>query len=231
MPASIQEMVHAVESATEPVAARFDDGPPLNGPAVVLPSAFNPPTRAHIHLLQCAAEAMEATPAALLTTRNVAKKTQGASHVQRVEMLLAARSALAGLAVLASNQARIIDQAAVLASAYPRASFAMVVGYDTLVRLFDPVYYGDMETELTPFFAAHRVVATNRADHGIDEVADYITGLPGAFRERIVALEIDDHHASLSSTVARGHAADGLDSHALLPGVADYVRSHRLYRS
>lgn len=166
----------------------------------------------------------------MLTTRNVSKDTHGASHLQRVEMLLAARRSLPGLAVLACNQARIIDQADALATAFPEAEFAMIVGYDTLVRLFDPVYYTDMAQELARFFDRHRLVATNRAEAGVDEVEACIAANAATYRERITVLEIDDHHASLSSTVARGHAADGEDSHALLPEVAAYVRAHSLYR-
>lgn len=196
----------------------------------MLPSAFNPPTRAHFRLLEAAAEAMNGTPAAMLTTRNVAKGTHGASHVQRMEMLLAAWKSLPGLAVLACNQARIIDQAAVLAETFPGVEFAIIVGYDTLVRLFDPVYYEDMDAELAPFFARNRLAATNRAEHRIDEVEAYVAAQAAGIRERITLLEIDDDHASLSSTAARLHAADGLDSHVLLPEVAAYVRVHRLYR-
>ncbi|MBA4180165.1 MAG: hypothetical protein C0506_06200 [Anaerolinea sp.] len=230
MTASLRHLIQRVESTPEPLVVRCDDGAPFAGPVVVLPSAFNPPTRAHIHLLETAARSLEATPAALLTTKNVAKEAHGADHLQRVEMLLAACRSLPRLAVLVSNQARIIDQAAVLSAAFPLAEFAMVVGYDTLVRLFDPMYYADMEAELGLFFAAHRLVATNRAEHGIDEVEAYLASVPAAFQGRILALAIDDHHASLSSTAARGHAAQGVDSHALLPEVAEYVRRHRLYR-
>ena len=230
MPIRLPRLIRSVESAPGPVAVRCDDGAPLRGPVTVLPSAFNPPTRAHVHLLKAAADALEATPAALLTTKNVAKESHGANHVQRVEMLLAARRSVPGLVVLASNQARIVDQAAVLSAAFPLAEFAMVVGYDTLVRLFDPVYYRDMEAELAPFFAAHRVVAANRAEHGVDEVEGYIRQLPAAFRARIVALEIDDDHAALSSTAARGHAAEGVESDVLPSEVAEYVRRHGLYR-
>ena len=231
MPSTLPQLIHSVESTADPLVVRCDESGVLRGAVAVLPSAFNPPTRAHLYLLKAAAEELEATPAALLTTKNVAKEAHGANHVQRVEMLLAARQSLPGLVVLASNQARIIDQAAVLNAAFPSAEIAMVVGYDTLVRLFDPVYYGNMEAELAPFFAAHRVVAANRAEHGVDEVETYIRGVPERFRERIVALEIDDDHAALSSTAARGHAADGVESDVLPPEVAEYVRRHGLYRA
>ena len=196
----------------------------------VLPSAFNPPTRAHFHLLTASAQRLNASPAALLTTRNVAKGLTGASHEQRIEMLLVARKAVPTLAVLAANQARIVDQAAVLRESYPAASFDFVLGHDTLVRLFEPSYYGDMAAELASFFEHHRVVVTNRAAHSIVEVEAFLSATAAPFAERITLLEIDDHHASLSSTAARGHAASGGDGPSLTPEVADYIRKQGLYR-
>lgn len=222
--------IRLLELATAPVVERFDAPAPLIGPVAVLPSAFNPPTRAHLHLLALSAELLSATPAALLTTRNVAKGLTGASHAQRIEMLLTAKAAVPTLAVLAANQARIVDQAAVLRESYPAASFAFVLGHDTLVRLFEPSYYGDMAAELASFFEHHQLVVTNRAAHSIAEVEAFLSAAAAPFAERITLLEIDDHHASLSSTAARGHAASGGDAPSLTLEVAEYVRAQRLYR-
>lgn len=222
--------IRRLELAAGPTVERFDDAAPLTGAVAVLPSAFNPPTRAHLHLLAVSAALVGATQAALLTTRNVAKELTGASHEQRVEMLLVAKATTPALAVLAANQARIVDQAALLRSAFPRATFAFVLGHDTFVRLFDPSYYGDMAAELAPFFEDHRLVVTNRAQHSIGEVEEFVAAHAARFATRITLLEIDEHHASLSSTVARGHAAAGSETPSLTPEVADYVRSHGLYR-
>lgn len=228
--AGLLSQVDLVERAGGPAVARFDAAAPLTGLVALLPSAFNPPTRAHLHLLASSAERLGATPAALLTTRNVDKAATGASYLQRVEMLLLARSTNPELAVLASNQARIVDQAAVLRTSFPLATFAFVVGHDVLVRLFDSSYYGDMAAELEPFFREHTVIATNRADHPIEEVAEFIAARAGRFAPRISVMVIDDAHAALSSTAARSDAATGDDAPALTAEVAAYVRERGLYR-
>ena len=222
--------IRLLELAALPAVQRFDDAPPLAGRVGVLPSAFNPPTRAHFHLLAASCALLDASPAALLTTRNVDKGLTGASHLQRIEMLLAAKAAAPTLAVLAANQARIVDQAAVLRDTFPAATFAFILGHDVLVRLFDQSYYTDMVTELVPFFEEHRLVVTNRAQHSVQEVEAFVARYAARFAGRITLLEIDDHHASLSSSMARGHAAAGEEVPSLTPEVAEYVRAHRLYR-
>ena len=71
------------------------------GRVAVLPSAFNPPTIAHLHLLEQALRVEGVTlAAAMLSTRNVAKGVVGAGLADRVGMLLAAigRGRLAGRA-------------------------------------------------------------------------------------------------------------------------------------
>src|SRR6185437_10745724 len=121
-----------------------------------------PPTLAHLHLLETAA-ALEpgGRPAALLSTRNVAKGVFGAALADRVGMLLAMHAIHPALGVLATNAARLVEQARALRAEFEDAQFDFVVGHDTLVRLFDAVYYTDMQAGLGEFFAHHRVIATN----------------------------------------------------------------------
>ena len=229
----IQAALQRLQETTALAAVRLDDDKQLRGRVAVLPSAYNPPTRAHLHLLELASEVERIEyEAALLTTRNVAKGIEGASPANRVGMLLAARSARPGLAVLAANQARIVDQATALRIAFPEAAFDFVVGHDTLVRLFDARYYeGDMDLELEPFFAYHRVIATNRGDVSAEEVEAYVAELPIAYASRIVVRALDDGHHHVSSSDARARAGDGDDAEEVPPEVAAYIRAHGLYRS
>jgi nicotinic acid mononucleotide adenylyltransferase len=231
--ASGSQLLIQLASTSEPLAGRFDDGPPLSGRVAVLPAAFNPPTLAHAHLLALAAREPDVDGAgALLTTRNVDKDLHGATFEQRLEMLLAL-AATQPLAVLATNQARLADQSLALVRSLPGVTFDFVVGYDTLVRLFDDRYYTDMSAELAPFFARHRLIATNRAQHSVAEVERFVRAHPQAAKhaDRILIRAIDDAPASYSSTASRDHAATGADLAQLPPPVAEYIRSNQLYRS
>lgn len=231
MTGTIAERVEALSRIEGPAAARFDSDEPLEGGWAVLPSAFNPPTRAHLRLLELA-QAVEGVEggAALLTTRNVAKGLEGASPADRIGMLLAARAARPGLAVLAANQARIVDQAASLRAAWPGASFDFVLGYDTLIRLFDEQYYpGAMELELDPFFERHRVIAANRGEVTASGVEAYVEQRASRYGERIVTVALDEAHGRMASSDARARIGAGEGSADVPEEVAAYIREHGLY--
>ncbi|MCA9830841.1 MAG: hypothetical protein KC495_10260 [Dehalococcoidia bacterium] len=223
--------LHELDAAHAPAVARFDDGPPPADGFVVLPSAFNPPTRAHLGLLAVGSEATGLQPAAMLTTRNVAKGIHGASLPHRVGMLLAGHKAAPLIAVLVANVARFVDQAAALRETFTGSQIDFVAGYDTLVRIFDPGYYSNMDAELRTFFAAHRLVATNRAEASMEEVDRLVTSASvRPFASRIIVRELAPDMAAMSSTGARQAApADAHDQH-VPPAVADYIRVNRLYR-
>ncbi len=235
MEAAIGERLAALERSHAPAAARFDAPDAPRGRWVVLPSAFNPPTLAHLRLLELARAAAGAEwGAALLTTRNVDKGVEGAPLAERVGMLLAARASRPALAVLAANRARIADQAEALAAAFPDAAFDFALGHDTLTRLFEARYYeggaAGMARALERFFARHRVVAANRGGAGAAEVADWAAANAGPFADRILVAALDERHARISSSAVRARLAAGGDARADLPDeVAERIRARGLY--
>ena len=231
MAGTVGERLEALARGETPGAARFDADEGLRGGWAVLPSAFNPPTRAHLRLLDLA-ESVDGVEggAALLTTRNVAKGIEGASLADRIGMLLAARESRPGLAVLAANQARIVDQAAALRSAWPEAAFDFVLGYDTLIRLFDQQYYeGAMEAVLDPFFERHRVIVANRGGVTASGVDAYVAEQASRYGERIVTVALDTAHRLMSSSGARAQIEAGEGSDDLPEEVAAYIRERGLY--
>ena len=225
MSEAIREVLDGLDDGPPLGVRRFDRGAALSARIVVLPSAFNPPTKAHLALLDLARQVTGAArTAALLTTRNVDKGLHGAPLEHRVGMLLAAGE-WRGLAVLTTNAARFVDQGRALTAAFPGVEVDFVAGYDTLVRIFDTRYYTNMASELASFFAAHRLVATNR---GADELAAARAVLDRlearAFADRVLLAELDPDSAAMSSTDARSGRQDMLPA-----GVADYIAQHRLY--
>ena len=233
--AALAERLAALARTDAPAVARFDAPDAPRGPWVALPSAFNPPTLAHLRLLDLAVAAAGADGgAALLTTRNVDKGVEGAPLAERVGMLLAARARRPALAVLAANRARIVDQAAVLEAAFPDASFDVALGHDTLARLFEPRYYDGgaegMARALERFFARRRVIAANRGDAGADAVAAWAAERAAPFAGRILVVALDARHARLSSSAARARLEAGLPCDDLPDGVAERIRARGLYR-
>lgn len=214
-------------------ASRFDQGEPFRGRVAVLPSAFNPPTRAHLALADLALETEGVEhAAAMLTTNNVDKALFGAPLSHRMGMLLAANEANPRMAVLGTNAARLIDQGDALSATFPGTGFDFVVGFDTLIRVFDHKYYEDMAGTLSRFFERHRLIATNRAQMTIDAVADYLQEpIVRDFAGRIITRELHPQHAALSSTQVRTAHEKGTESDALTPEIAAYIRQNGLYRA
>ncbi len=229
--AALAQVVADLDAAPAPAARRFDAPEPLAGDVAFLPAAFNPPTLAHLRLLERAAATVEALPAALLTTRNVDKHITGAPLHARIEMLLAARRDGHPVAVLAANVARIIEQTLALEAAYPAARCTPVVGFDTLVRLFDPRYYTSLTAELDPFFERHRVIAANRGPHSLDAVAEWLHHNAREYADRIVLIELEPETATISSTHARELAAAGVEPHVVPPSVRAILAERRYYAS
>lgn len=231
MAGTIEERLAELARSEAPAVVRFDAAEGLRGGWAVLPSAFNPPTRAHLRLLDLAqGVAGVEGGAALLTTRNVAKGVEGASLEDRIGMLLATSESRPGLAVLGANQARIADQAAVLRTTWPEASFDFVLGYDTLVRLFDQQYYtGAMEAVLDPFFERHRVIAANRKEVTEGEMREWVAEQASRYAERIVTVALDQEHGRMASSAIRARIEAGEGSDDLPEGVAEYIREHGLY--
>jgi nicotinic acid mononucleotide adenylyltransferase len=221
----IESRLAALDASRVAAAAAFAGA--LDGRLAVLPSAFNPPTLAHLALLRRAADLLGSRPGALLTTRNVSKGVEGASLADRVAMLLAVRQEDASLAVLAANAARFVDQARALRAALPDTAIDFVAGYDTLIRIFDPAYYGDMASELDEFFRHHRLVAATRGDDDLRAIERFIAEAAAAHAGRVLSLELPQFEASLSSTLARRSPAE---RRRVVPAaVADYIEGHGLY--
>ncbi len=231
MAGTIEERLAELAGSEAPAVTRFDADEGLRGGWAVLPSAFNPPTRAHLRLLDLAQGVEGVTGgAALLTTRNVAKGVEGASLEDRIGMLLATRESRPGLAVLGANQARIADQAAVLRTNWPEASFDFVLGYDTLVRLFDQQYYnGPMEVVLDPFFERHRVIAANRGEVSLGAMREWVAEQASRYADRIATVALDREHGRIASSEIRARIEAGEGSDDLPEGVAEYIREHGLY--
>lgn len=227
----LADAIARLDRAAAPAAERFDAREPLAGPIAFLPAAFNPPTVAHLRLLERAAEAVSAAPAALLTTRNVDKGVTGAPLHARIEMLLAARRDGYRHAVLAANAARIIDQVAALEAAFPAADPTPVVGFDTLVRLFDPRYYTSMTSELDRFFERRRVIAANRGPHALEAVAEWLRTNAREYEHRVILVELDPEAAAISSTRARELAAAGILPDLVPPAIRAILAQRPYYRA
>jgi nicotinic acid mononucleotide adenylyltransferase len=170
----------------------------------------------------------------LLAKVNVEKGLFGAPLEARLLMLEALAGTRPTWSAAAANRARFVDKAEALRPLYPdRTDLRFVVGYDTLVRLFDPRFYGDMPSELDRLFGSSRFLAVNRGEQDPAAVRRLLDGPEArAYRDRFEVLELDPRHAAMSSSEARERLRGGEAVGDLVPeAVEGMIGRMGLYRN
>ncbi|KAJ3189065.1 hypothetical protein HK101_008970 [Irineochytrium annulatum] len=146
---------------------------------LILDSSFNPPTKAHEAMitiahatiassefvrtastLSCEPAVTRNLPIILMLSINNADKGEikEAAHkrlsmIHRLAVGLHKTIQVGDIIVACTTEARFVDKALAFQSVFPRTSLRFIVGYDTLIRLFDPKYYaGTVSAALTPLF-------------------------------------------------------------------------------
>lgn len=140
----------AVGVVNDPAPVRwFRPPPPARTRLVILSGSFNPPTRAHIHVLQAAAIAASGWPVYLLPVKAIDKEDV---TVLRVEDRLALIDGLGGNAIAVTSVGLYVDQARAFRALAPGSALTFVTGYDKLVQILDPRYYDDRDAALDALF-------------------------------------------------------------------------------
>ncbi|KAL0085093.1 hypothetical protein J3Q64DRAFT_1745508 [Phycomyces blakesleeanus] len=213
---------------------------------LVLDSSFNPPTLAHRALLT---ESLASFPKdyfdasiVLFSTRNVDKQLTGASVLQRAQMMeIMARQfgdttnsintstkALENIAVALTPHGRFIDKSIHIQTFFKHQFDAnvtiklyFIMGFDTITRFLDPVYYPEgRDTALEPFFRHSHLICADRPGSGNDNAEVFWserqkeeeglgtgTGTEAVScpynTKKITRIKLENRVSCLSSTLAR----------------------------
>lgn len=230
--AAYRRLMAQVTPGGQPVARYVRKPDRVPDRCLVLDAAFNPPTRAHQALALTGAEAAGADGIFLqLAGANVDKGITGADLGERLVMLDAIASKDPRFGVVACSHARFVDKADALRALCPETAFVFAIGYDTLVRLFDPKYYDDMTGALNALFAAAEFAVANRGDDDEAVLDDYLATSPAAdYADRIHKAILPPGLADVSSSRVRDGRARGEDvSHLVPPGVMAVISVLGLY--
>ncbi|KAF6825420.1 cytidylyltransferase family protein [Colletotrichum plurivorum] len=162
---------------------------------VVLDSSFNPPTLAHLRMARSALRDGSSNSSGggarlllLLAVNNADKKPKPASFGERLGMMHAFAEDLleeeeeVEVDLGLTTRPYFHEKSAVIAEegGYGGAEQVYLVGFDTLIRIFDGKYYDDMGAALGPFLGRARVRVTMRTDDawGDEEEQEwYLEGL------------------------------------------------------
>lgn len=118
-----------------------------------------------------------------------------------------------------SSHGRYIDKVTALKAILPpETEFHFIVGYDTLVRIFDPKYYTDFHAELEALFKEARFIVANRAEADIQTISDFMDR-PEIHRyvPYVSCLPLPDVYAYMSSTEVRELLRQGEAIEHLVP--------------
>jgi nicotinamide-nucleotide adenylyltransferase len=185
------------------------------------PSSFNPLTRAHVRMMeQALAEHGLAEVMLVVDKANVDKREVcGASLAERLWMLRRFAAGRPRLSVAASSHGRFVDKAKALQALYTEGTeLNFIVGFDTLVRVFDPKYYTDPQAELEELFRLSRFIVANRGEASMADVERWLEGpVCRPFVDRIHLTELDPFHAHISSTEVRARIEQGRSFAELVP--------------
>mmetsp|Transcript_38972 Transcript_38972/g.64721 ORF Transcript_38972/g.64721 Transcript_38972/m.64721 type:complete len:290 (-) Transcript_38972:79-948(-) len=231
---------------TYPVGENFDPGE-LDSLAV-LDSSFNPPTSAHMHMLDMAATRFGARwKLLLLAKQNADKPVVGATLPQRLQMMeLLARADSQGHTLCGvTAHPLFVDKAIALQALCGVGSrILLLVGFDTWIRVTDPKYYaeGQLQTVLAQLFDLVEIVVASRdsasaaaigklsmteQEAEVRRLTDIVT------RGRLHFLRNDEAMATLSSSAVRNALAahDEGAAHAMVPAcLHEFVAQHGLYQ-
>ena len=206
----------------------------LGGPnrCLVLDAAFNPPTIAHWELALAGARISEAGRILLqVSSANVDKSVKGADLGLRVYMVDLIAADYAHVGVSACSHARFVDKARALQTLSPTTQHIFAIGFDTLIRLFDPKYYSRMGPELAELFANIEFVVANRGGATEVTLSDYLSQSPQTqYKSKIHQLTLSKNFTNISSSETRKQICIGGDVSAHVPSVIlDIIQEMGLY--
>jgi len=196
------------------------------GHLLCLSASFNPLTVAHLWLIQEASGIFSPDEVLLILARtNVDKPVEGFPLERRLSLLARFAESRPTFSVAACSHGRFVDKVEAIQRHYPSETrLAFIVGFDTLVRLFDPKYYADLNTSLSALFGASEFIAANRAPDPPEAVAFFLARPEVApYAHRIRMIQLPESIAAMSATEVRARLARGEPITGLVPAEIQHL--------
>ncbi|RKU29767.1 hypothetical protein C6497_05340 [Candidatus Poribacteria bacterium] len=191
----------------------------------IFSGSFNPITLAHSKMIEIAHQCYEFDEILLLIAKaNVDKGVFGLPIEARLLTLKLHAKNQSNISIGISSHGRYIDKIAALKQIYPKhTEFNFIVGYDTLVRIFDPKYYNDIQDELTTLFMECKFIVANRKGVSIHDIKQFLNQPHlRSYQEFIEYINLPDFYADLSSTDIRNRIDAGEKISHLVPPSITY---------
>ena len=186
----------------------------------IFSGSFNPLTLAHIRMVEDTIAKYQLDELLLLLAKaNVDKTVFGLPLAARLLTLKKYAENQPQISVGASSHGRYIDKVTALKTLFsPDTEFHFIVGYDTLVRIFDAKYYTDFHTELQALFVSAHIIVANRAKADIKTIETFMAQPEiRRYAPYVSYILLPDAYAYMSSTEARDLLEHGETVEHLIP--------------
>lgn len=224
----------------------------------ILDSSFNPPHRGHLSLITKAVESSKGPVSLLLllSVKNADKLIpEPASFEDRLDMMCLFADHIHSnlnipVSVALTNHAKFADKSSVVTGwvnevigEISEIKFSFLLGFDTLIRVFDPKYYNPVPIsealadfmKLNEFFCLTRTDDKNNnmdAQHQyLQDVSEGRTELPAEWAGKIHLVEGDEKFLHVSSSSIRKNAA--LQTHNwqndVTSTIGEFIKRENLY--
>lgn len=237
--ARIQHLLDQLDPDAAPRVLITPGSPRPQGEIIVFPGSFNPPTIAHLALLEQAeqfAQAQSATTGDVRLYAAVSKRITDKENVDRPLLLdrivlieRVVRKHLARAGVMLFNRGLYVEQADAVHSTFPDVKrLFFLIGFDKIVQILDPRYYSDRDAALWELFRLAELLVAPRGQDGPDALETLLARPENQpFRAHIHALPFDPAYRGVSSTRIREqndrYAGDEP------PEVRQFIRETRVY--
>ena len=234
----LHRIVESLEPEGEPslvFVQRSERSAEAPSAVAALPAAFNPPTTAHVELLDAAQKKIRTSEFLLiLDKKTIDKELYGATLEDRLLMLELMAQSRKNTSVAFSSHGLFVEKADALEKVFPRGlELHFIIGYDTLVRLFDARYYINRDESLENLFSKSRFLVGNRGRDDGASVEELLSAPRNErFKKFVEPISISDRAAALSSTEMREKVERGEGIRGLVPPeVENFIRETGLYTS
>jgi nicotinic acid mononucleotide adenylyltransferase len=190
----------------------------------VLPASFNPPTSAHEALVREAGKVVAFDESLLvLDQRAMDKERIDAPLEDRLLMLLVLFGDDPRISLGIANQGLFLDKVEALHLIYPRhTQINFIVGYDTIVRVLDPVYYKKRDDALHALFSQARFLVANRGERDERDLKKLFGREENRpFAAQITPLVLSPDVARISSSEVRSRLAEERSIKGLVPSALE----------
>ncbi len=234
---SIQALLDQLNPDTEPQALLVADSPVPQANIIVFPGSFNPPTNAHIALLQQAhVFARDYEPVhlyAAISKRTVDKEqVERPTWLDRIDLLhTVLHTYLQDTGIILFNRGLYVEQAQALRSSFPGIQrIFFLLGFDKIVQIFDPRYYKDRDASLVALFKLAELLVAPRGNDGENELNALLHRPENErFAHFVHPLTFDAQYRSISSTLIRQGNTASL--HDVPREVQQFIRDTHAYEA